>query len=1411
MKNLTKIFTVVVAGMLAFSCVTDTTEDLGVNIQGDRGVTEVLLSMEAARTHLGEKADGVYPLYWSEGDAIAVNGVASNPLAVVGESTSAAFQFNEVVNYPHCVVYPAPAAVAAEEAAEPTTVYPVTFLATQPYTVGTFAPQAAPMYGYGVAPAEGEEVAPIAMQHLAGVLRFAVVGNGEAVSTLTVKSVSSKLSGAFTVDCTDGTLTADESAANTVTVTFPEGTVLGEEPLVVYVAVPAGKHGEIWATLRTAEDKMTVKFNSDVKPLVAGNVREFAQFTYRANEGDSDDSVFEIDSKEALIEFARIASVFAPRTTAKVVANIDMSGYDWKPIENFGKYTFDGGKAEGFSIDGLNAPLFGTTAATIKNLNLTGVDITTNDIAKLGAIACTINGGSLNNCSASGKIEINNTKLVPSENTWDIISYGGIVGSLTGATVENVTNNVNITLNQVCHTDNVAASYISLGGITGYTTAGTHANVVNNGALTVNSTTNWIAVGGCYGYGADNVTGATNNADITFAKVEGTTVTNIYVGGIYGAAQALSKVNYTVKDMSNTGDIKIYKDATGASYVGGLLGRNGSTTDYSVDIDGATNLGNVDVNCNFGESYFGGIVGRSYGGATINNAVNGNSTNADATSFTVDGTCTGTLQFGGCIGDNKCTVTSMYNYSKVVVNGAISTLSIGGCINYSSGTLNGVYNYGTVEINSNSTAGNLSVGGVVQKNTKPITNVENHGDITVNGTHTAAVYIAGISYDIDSTMENVTNDSTIKFAGACDGSLYIGGLTAAATGSSRTNCTNKGEIIVSGTVGNKDNTGSDCFIGGFCYRSSGGTETWTNCHNEGNITLNSTASVAGSARLAGFIPNAEYANTVMTFDGDCSNSGNITIDGATICAHEATAVASVGGFIASNTAGASLTINDSLVNSGVITIKNTAFGGNTWIAGCFGRTIHALTNVSNTAAINISNVEFKATTYVSGCLGQVNAKVALNDVSNTGAITLDEDCKYKELYIAGCLAEDSDEGGIFTNVTNNAPITVKGGASSFVRLGGVLGWVNAATGHSKLYNYEDGDLHLELTNCTPTSWIRVGGVAVKLQDSHNTTENHGNITIKGVTGTGGLAVAGIVAYPNNYTRTKCVNNSTITIDAQATNLAVGGIACESTDASNYVSCSNSGTINITENCEISGYAYIGGIVSTAEAKDKYVTSSTNSANITFSGTCGGALSIGGCIGKATKYGYISDFTNTGNITYNGSNSAGNVHIGGIFGDFLATTKTDGTQFRGNNINTGNINVTGTCAEAATSYVGGIVGNCAIAISNAKCYAEITGVGYDGTGMITGVAKSDAVALTNCAVGGKITCNAFTGEDAGGVETTIKQTVTLGESSNVDDLQATEWTDYWYKYIYGSNNPASAEEATGVTLLTEAPSLEAPEA
>ena len=395
MKNLAKIF-MMVAALFAFACTTDVTEDLGVQIGDGAGQTTLTVSLEESRTQLGEKVGDLYPLYWSEGDAIAVNGQVSNALtAEQAGSAGAIFIIEPAATLPYSITYPANAAMPIEEVVEgegetTTPAVPsVVFLPEQTYTEGTFCAGAAPMYAYAT------EEGPIQMQHLTGVLRIAVKGEGVTLRHLVVTAEDGKIAGPFTVDCATGALTAGEEATNSIKVSFGKGLQLkGDEATPIYVAVPAGAHGKFTLLLSSTTDIMKLSFDSAVKPVVAGKVREFAEFTYQANATEED--IFLIDSKDALMQFAEKAANFAPYTTAKVVAPIDMTDAEWAPIADFGAYTFDGGD---FEIKGLSAPLFGATAASIRNVKLTDVAYEVTDLAHSGAIACELYGGSLVNCS----------------------------------------------------------------------------------------------------------------------------------------------------------------------------------------------------------------------------------------------------------------------------------------------------------------------------------------------------------------------------------------------------------------------------------------------------------------------------------------------------------------------------------------------------------------------------------------------------------------------------------------------------------------------------------------------------------------------------------------------------------------------------------------------------------------------------------------------------------------------------------------------------------------------------------------------------------------------------------------------------------------------------------------------------
>ena len=214
MKNLTKLFISAALLFAGFACTTDATEDLGVQLNG-AGQTEIALSLEESRTQLGEKADGVYPLYWSEGDKIAVNGVVSNevPADAVG-AAAATFTLNGTLAYPYHVIYPAPAE-NVEAVAEGC--YPVVFPTTQEYKVGNIDGNAAAMYGYA------EEGATPTLHHLTGVLRFAVKGE-VTLSELVVKAQSGAIAGTYDVNCATGELAAQAgSTSDAVTMSFGEG------------------------------------------------------------------------------------------------------------------------------------------------------------------------------------------------------------------------------------------------------------------------------------------------------------------------------------------------------------------------------------------------------------------------------------------------------------------------------------------------------------------------------------------------------------------------------------------------------------------------------------------------------------------------------------------------------------------------------------------------------------------------------------------------------------------------------------------------------------------------------------------------------------------------------------------------------------------------------------------------------------------------------------------------------------------------------------------------------------------------------------------------------------------------------------------------------------------------------------
>ena len=605
MKNLTRIFMVAMA-LFAYSCVTDTTEDLGVQL-GANGQSEIALSLEESRTHINGKAGEVYPLYWSKGDQIAVNGIASEPLTEEAHGKAATtFKISGGLNYPLSIVYPAPAkgTVAAEG------MQVVTFQATQNYTVGSFAEGAVPMYAY-VATANEY----IKLQHLAGVLCFAIKGEGKTLTSMTLKSESGAIAGNFDLNCADGTLTAQADATNVVTVSFGEGLTLSAEATPIYVAVPAGDYGIFAITLNTATDRMSIRFDSEgAKAVKPGVIREFAEFEYAANVAE--DGAFLIESKEDLIQFAKIASNFEPYTSAKVVANVDMTGYDWTPIEGFDS-AFDGGN---FEIKGLTAPLFDETAATeIKNVKLVDVNIVESERTYFGALACKITSTEavVENCSVSGAITANlSTDKAHITGLFDTSASTKKFSNLTSDVKIKITGKITDQLYAVGGMFSHSGELENVKNLSSIEYAGTECpdlriggvvqtckNITecqngsptdkSKGALIVNGTCGPIRIGGI----AALATSGTMTKCVNYGKIYTTENSNskqIFMGGICGLSQ---NATTTYIACENNGELAIEQSIVNASgpRVGGFIGQIMTSGTLTIT-DGFINRGAININ-----------------------------------------------------------------------------------------------------------------------------------------------------------------------------------------------------------------------------------------------------------------------------------------------------------------------------------------------------------------------------------------------------------------------------------------------------------------------------------------------------------------------------------------------------------------------------------------------------------------------------------------------------------------------------------------------------------------------------------------------------------------------------------------------------------------------------------------------
>ena len=1244
MKNLTKIF-VAVAALFAFSCVTDATEDLGVKVGGQ---TTLTVSLEESRTQLGAEVDGFYPVTWSEGDVISINGVKSSSIAVDSNAAVATFTFEGTLSYPYEIAYP------AADAGK------VVFAAEQDHTESTFANGAAVMYGYAN---EGDA---LSLNHLTGVLKIGVTGDKTLVYAQVSTIGRAPIAGEFALDFVEGVVTPTEASGELIGYSFGEGVALSSEPTYLHIAVPAGVYEELYVTLYDSEGGVmyaTVKAD-DNKPLNVGKVRSFSTPIVYTPETDA----YVISNPTTLKAFAdALATSTAEAPVSKMavmVKDVDMTGQEWTTVGGWAG-TFNG---NGYAIKGMTKPLFDSVCMNIKGLHLKNVNIVETERVHVGSIACAFTGN-MSHCSAEGTLVVNNTTFTTDKSlgSYGIINIGGLVGQGGQATFEHLVNRVDVTVHSITSPEQKSV-YWGLGG----------------------------AIGGAHSQ--TSIIDVDNYGDVTIDGEIGATTDVAGVLGRHVEYKVLSPDIKVIKDCDNYGKISSTATTkTGQIVAAGISARLASgVTDFSNNHNHKE--GKVTLRGTGAEVHACGVVGfknwskvnNCSNAADISNEGSGSKVfvsgviGNDPSSSVANCSNTGNLSHSGTASDNlyiagvaaatatyksSCTLTSCTNSGNITNTGKCKAIHLSGIV----------------------------TGAVVSK----VESCSNSGNITHTGLSTGGICIGGIiSYTTTAPVVSCTNTGTILIGKENEsytcGMIYAAGIVGNTKGRTY-NCTNgsaegrkngkkEGYITVRNLVGSSANEFFVAGIAGLAYLTVNdkAADTWCNNYNYGdinvsNLSYTSTSSSNKSfycAGICGYSGKYTAEGETITLDNvtewyKCYNYGDVTVDGmATTSAKWRT---QLGGCFGVSYSWHNL---NECHNYGKVTLKNGVSGRDVIVGGIVGyfgnttvvgRTIE-LKNCSNQNAVSVSTREATSTEavsgfYVGGLVGQsymdnksyVPQPINVTNCYNTGDVTVGGkgwSAGYNNG--VGGIAGDWYTYGTFSNCYNTGKVTVET-TNSFQKMnvGGLFGMRhpknNTGLANVLVNSYNTGDVTVK--SMTATTFLRVGGlVGWDYKQNSGTFEydscyNTGKVAIEDVTTSAELSVGGLLGCIDEPKLTIKHTSRTITnlgdielkeVKAVDASTYVGGVVGRSlapvSGVASYCSILAVGLTNVgwimgspraaatlATNCKIGGTAY-GDYDDEDEAYKEYTLDESNFFNYIYGGTTdwSGVDNYDGCTALAAK-------------------------------------------------------------------------------------------------------------------------------------------------------------------------------------------------
>ena len=1073
MKTLTKLFVAAAVLFTSFACTTDATSDIAANLSGG-GKTTITLSLEESRTQLGAEANGIYPVSWSEGDVISVNGVPSQSITIAEDGKVATFTFDGVVNYPYCIAYPA----AAEGK--------VLFAGKQSHTESTFANGAATMYGYA------ETEGGLQINHLTGVLKIAVKGD----KTLSYAQISTidraPIAGPFAVDFASGEVTPTAESTAVINYSFGEGVQLSTTPIYMHIAVPAGEYDELYITLYDTEGGvMYAKTKADEKkPLTAGVLRNFT----------TPIDYMPTSTLHIVKDVASLKALPNATTDAVVVCDIDLAGEAWTPLKGYTR-TLNG---NGYAIKGLTAPLFESTSATINGLHLEGVNITSSSLTSMGALVGTYSGTEISHCSISGKITLTRSSTA-------VTNLSALIGNITTTsnyTVSDCTNNcvMNLTLSSTNKNYN-----FNVGGVVGFTadvadTVEAHfVNNTNNAAITVStpeggSLASQLVLGGVLGYIGfvdTYIDGCHNTANIT-TNIASTTG-NLLVGGaastVYRATSGKTAYVVDANNITNSGNVTVNVNSTTAVNVAGCFARLcDDKHTASMKVENFTNSGaialNSDTSCT-GKTYMGGVIGWGVNSMACKNLHNEATGTVTATMASKTGE---EFHIGGLFGYlrvlklSNMSATDCYNKAQITSNITSGECkhNVGGCFgllfpftsNAYNITLDNVDNYGGITLNCKSKASETNVGGIV-------------GGMTDGAANTATTNVFKIM-----NCDNV-GDSNNKFhiTNGAYGTFHVGGIMGPCFSHvDMDDCSNSMDFLFDADKATTTNMWGGCIVR-FTPQAKveGRTTTIDNFTNTGNALFIPKTSIAGYDVYSGFISYMAADGPVHdVIANNIVNRGNIKVVTPLI-----SSTFFAGGFGGYYQYKNSLTMTNS-TNYGCIDVTTGQSKGNVFIAGFVGTTYHAGANLiftnchneeSATMSFHTSKHDVDYNIFLGGLVALPRVGVDLKNCSNKADLTLTGSHEYptETFYtvVGGIIARFSGTFLNLSNVTNignlnigteEKPLSV----NTILNVGGISGSVTAGTTYST-FDFaapvlNTGDILLTNTTIGNTALSYIGGV-----------------------------------------------------------------------------------------------------------------------------------------------------------------------------------------------------------------------------------------------------------------------------------------------------------------------------------------------